>query len=311
MSDFVHSPVRELDSRIIEFFTRANKKIVQFHEAINDIMNHEIALCCDKFFAPFVDLKAKTIYISMPFLDAFWCSFFAMHALDEEIKKFSKANPNEKFFNIQSVDVGKHYTFVLNQYNKILNNNTELEWDSSFVNPKNLSFSNELNSYIEETNQLYIIGISAIMLHECCHVFYKHNQANIGKDEIRIQEREADKKANALLLENFDDANKEYTIAYAILLDYLTMLFMCKHNAKIKDATHPVIHDRIRFLFEDFIENSCIEESSKIALYHLCLQVFDMFLSQRQAKLESYENITDVRKVFYDNLDIMDEFITN
>ena len=311
MTDFNCSPVRELDSRIIEFFTRANKEIVKFHESINDSINHSIELCGDMFITAKVDLVTNTICLSMPFLDAFWCSFFAMHALDEEIKKFSKANPNEKFFNIQSVDVGKHYTFVLNQYNKILNNNTELEWDSSFVNPKNLSFSNELNSYIEETNQLYIIGISAIMLHECCHVFYKHNQANIGKDEIRIQEREADKKANALLLENFDDANKEYTIAYAILLDYLTMLFMCKHNAKIKDATHPVIHDRIRFLFEDFIENSCIEESSKIALYHLCLQVFDMFLSQRQAKLESYENITDVRKAFYDNLDIMDEFITN
>lgn len=312
MNDFEHSPIRILDKEIIDFFSRANKETVAFHNELNTSINHEILFCSDKFSTPSVNLSNKTICLSMPFLDSLWCFFFAMHILHEEIIKFSQQNPEAQNFNIQSVEVGKHYTFVINQFNSILNNKGELDWNNEFVSTKNFSFSKQINDYIIETNQLYIIGVSAIILHECSHIYYKHSTINKSDKEIKLEEREADKKANSLLLESVDiseNSDKEYTIAYAIILDYLAMLFICKSNTKIIDKTHPTIQDRIRFLFEDFIENSTIDENTKISLYHLCLQVFDMFLSQRNSSLLNYDNITDVRKAFYENLDVMDKFV--
>ena len=311
MNVFENSPIRSLDNQIFDFFTRANTNTVEFHGQLNKVINHEIPLCSNRFFCPSVDLSTNTITLSMPFLDSLWCSFFAIHVLHEEITKYSQKCPNAQYFDMQSVDAGKHYSFTLNQFNKVLNETSEYYWETAFVNPTNFSFSQEINDYIKEANQLYIIGVSEIILHECSHVYYSHNSNYKNDDEIRIQEREADRKANALLLENFSDGDKEYTISYAIILNYLSMLFMCKTNASIRDKTHPVIQDRIRFLFGDFIENSSIDENTKINLYHLCLQVFDIFLSQRNAGLLSYDDVSDVRKAFYDNLDMMDKFVMN
>lgn len=311
MNVFEKSPIRSLDNQIFDFFTRANTNTVEFHEKLSSIINHEIPFCSDCFFGPRVDLATNTIILSMPFLDSLWCSFFAMHVMHEEMTKFCQKHPCAQWFDIQSIEVGKQYSFVLNQFNKILNETSEFEWKEIFVNPTNYSFSQEINDYIKETNQLYVIGVSEILLHECSHVYYGHDFKDKSNNEIRLYEQEADKKANSLLLESLTDGNKEYTIAYSIVLNYLSMLFMGKTNTIIIDKKHPVIQDRIRFLFEGFIENSSIDENTKISLYHLCLQIFDMFLSQRKRGLLSYDNIDDVRRAFYENLDVMDMFVKN
>lgn len=313
---FENSPIRELDEKILEFFSFANRGIAASHEELRGKINPEIWLCNDKYIEPYV--KGNTIYISMPFLDCYWCAFFYIHTRDREMWKFARSHPNEKYMDMQETPVGKHQTFAINQFNEILNSEklgkqcTELPWDSAYANPTNTNFDDTVNEYIKEVNCLYEIGIAAILLHECAHVYYQHNNTGKTDEEIRCQEREADNLANSLLLEHIEGKNqaeKECTIATAILLDYLTMLFLCKTNARIVDKAHPMIQDRIRFVFEGFVETSSISDGDKIGLYHLCLQMFDVFLFQRNDNLLCYDNIDDIKQEFYNDLAVIDKYI--